>query len=638
VEASRRNGRQRGGREGDDYTRTVDTPASPPSRLRTFARLLGFLRPYKVSLAISVVLAVASQAAGMAIPWLVGKIIDGPLVNRDGEELAVLVGLILAFGIVRAVLMAGRRLISGRQALGVEYDMRGALYAHLLRLSFRFFDGHQTGQLMSRATVDLQNVRFFLGYGLIFLAQHVLTVVGVTVLLFVIDWRLALIALAITPLLVAVAWRYSHVSHPVLKDVQQRLADMTTVAEESIVGAGVVKAFAREDQREREFARRTEAIFEQSLRAARQAAAYLPLLAFLPLGAQAAVLLAGGHFVVSGSLSLGAFVTFNVYLLMLVFPLRMLGMWIGQIQRAIAAGERIFEVLDESTEIEDRPDARDLPPGGGRITLEGVTFAYGDGPPALRSLDLDVAPGRVLALIGPTGSGKTTLTALVPRFYDPQVGRVLLDGVDVRELRLESLRRSVGIVSQDPFLFSASVYENVAFGVASATHEDVERAARAAQAHEFIEALPDGYDTVIGERGITLSGGQRQRLAIARALLVDPRVLILDDATASVDATTEARIRVALREVMKGRTTLIIAHRLSTISLADEIAVLEGGRIAARGKADEVRRESPIYREIEEHGLVTDAAPEPEDLLPEPDVSPEADEGPDLPAAAGARA
>ena len=633
-EAAGRKAQQRG-----LYTRTVSTPAPAPSRMRTFARLLGFLRPYKVSLAISIVLAVGSQAAGLAIPWLIGDAIDGPIPDGDGERLALLVGLIVAFGVAKAVMMVGRRLISGQQALGVEYDMRNALYGHLLRLSFGFFDRHQTGQLMSRATVDLQNVRFFLGYGLIFLAQHVLTIVGVTALLFVIDWRLALIALAITPLLVAVAWRYSHVSHPVLKDVQQRLADMTTVAEESIVGAGVVKAFAREDDRQAEFARRTEAIFERSLHATRQAATYLPFLSFLPLAAQAAVLFAGGHFVVSGSLALGSFVTFNVYLLMLVFPLRMLGMWIGQIQRALAAGERIFEVLDERPDVRDRADARPLPAGGGRVTFDDVTFAYDGGEPVVDGLDLDVAPGRIVALIGRTGSGKTTLTALVPRFYDPQRGRVLVDGIDVRDLELESLRRAVGIVSQDPFLFSATVRENIAFGVVGASAADVERAAHAAQAHEFIEALPDGYETVIGERGITLSGGQRQRIAIARALLVDPRVLILDDATASVDATTEARIRVALREVMQGRTTLIIAHRLSTISLADEIAVLEDGRIAELGTPDELRRTSAVYREIEEHGLVTDAAPEPEDLSPAlSDAAPEPDEGPDLPAAAGARA
>jgi ABC-type multidrug transport system fused ATPase/permease subunit len=574
------------------------------SRFRTFVRLLSFLRPYRISLGVSIGLAAGSQVAGFAIPWLTGRVIDAALPTHDTRLLVELVVAIGIVGLLKALFLVGRRLIAGKQALGVEYDLRQALYAHLQRLSFRFYDRHQTGQLMSRATVDLQNVRFFLGYGLVFLAQHVLTVLGVTVLLFVIDWQLALVALAITPVLVFVAWRYSHVSHPILRDVQQRIADMTTVAEESIVGVNVVKAFAQEPARLDLFRRRTEAIFDQSVHAARQQARYLPLLSYLPLLAQAAVLIAGGHLVATGGLTLGRFVAFNVYLLMLVFPLRMLGMWIGQVQRATAAGERIFELLDEKQDIADRPGAGELPPGGGRIVFEGVSFAYEPGRDVLSKIDLDVEAGTVVALIGHTGAGKSTLASLVPRFYDPVAGRVLVDGVDVRDVALASLRRAVGVVSQDPFLFSTTVRENIAFGAADVSDREVELAARAAQAHEFIEQLPDGYETVIGERGITLSGGQRQRIAIARALLVDPRILILDDATASVDATTEARIRLALREAMKGRTTLIIAHRLSTISLADEIVVLDRGRVAARGTAEALRRTSRLYREIEQHGLV----------------------------------
>jgi ATP-binding cassette subfamily B protein len=289
---------------------------------------------------------------------------------------------------------------------------------------------------------------------------------------------------------------------------------------------------------------------------------------------------------------------------MLVMPLRMLGMWIGQAQRATASGERIFEVIDEPEDIRDRPGAVDLPPGEGSVRFEGVEFAYAPGRPVLSGIDLDLQPGRTVALIGHTGAGKTTLAALIPRFYDIDRGRVAIDGVDVRDVKLVSLRREIAVVSQDPLLFSASVGENIAFGLPDAPQADVEYAARLAQAHEFIERLPDGYDTVIGERGITLSGGQRQRIAIARALIVDPRVLILDDATASVDATTEARIRLGLREAMKGRTTIIIAHRLSTIALADELVVLDRGRIAARGEHDELYATSAVYREIYEHGLL----------------------------------
>jgi ABC-type multidrug transport system fused ATPase/permease subunit len=289
---------------------------------------------------------------------------------------------------------------------------------------------------------------------------------------------------------------------------------------------------------------------------------------------------------------------------MLVMPLRMLGMWIGQAQRATASGERIFEVIDEAEDVTDAPDARDLPPGDGHIVFEEAGFEYTTDRPVLERIDLEVASGRTIALIGHTGSGKTTLASLVPRFYDVTAGRVTIDGADVREVKLASLRREIGIVAQDPFLFSASVRENVTFGAPDATDEDIVRAARLAQAHEFIEELPDGYDTVIGERGITLSGGQRQRIAIARALILDPRILILDDATASVDATTEARIRLGLREAMKGRTTLIVAHRLSTIALADELVVLDRGRIAARGTQEELLETSPVFREIYEHGLL----------------------------------
>jgi len=536
--------------------------------------------------------------------WLTGTTLEQVLTSKSEHDLWVLIGAVFVVGVTRAVLMFGRRMISGNQALGVEFDMRNALYAKLVRLSFGFYDRYQTGQLMSRATVDLQTVRFFLGYGLIFFFQHILTVVGATAVMFFVDWRLALCATAVTPFIIVLAYRYSHVSHPILRDVQQRMGEVATVAEENIVGVHVVKSFAQERAEAEKFEQRSEAVFRQSVNANRQRAVYVPLLSFLPLLAQAVVLLVGGHMVASGELTYGDFFFFNVLTLMLVMPLRMLGMWIGQAQRSTASGERIFEIMDEPEVIHDRPGAVELPPGEGRVRFEHVDFSYAAGRPVLEGIDLEIAPGDTVALIGHTGSGKTTVASLVPRFYDVDSGRVTVDGADVRDATLASLRRSIGVVAQDPFLFSATVRENIAFGVPEATGEAVERAARLAQAHDFIAALPDGYETVIGERGITLSGGQRQRLAIARALVLDPRILILDDATASVDATTEARIRAALREVMRGRTTIIIAHRLSTIALADELVVLSAGHIAARGTHDELIESSTVYRDIYEHGLL----------------------------------
>jgi len=574
-----------------------------PRYRTTFVRLIGFLRPYKLSMGISIVLAVGSQAAGIAGTFLAGSVADA-LHHHEQHLLPWLVAAILALGVVRAGTMAGRRLIAGKQALAVELDMRTAVYAKLVRLSFGFYDRHQTGQLMSRATVDLQGVRFFLGYGLIFFFQHIFTIAGVALVVFFIDWRLALISIAISPALIAVAYRYSHVSHPLLRDVQQKMADVATVAEENIVGVHVVKSFAQEGAEQAKFEHRSEAVFGLSVKANRQRAFYVPMLSFLPLLAQAAILIVGGRMVAHGSLSVGSFVRFNLFLAMLVMPLRSLGMWIGQAQRATASGERIFQVIDEPEEISDIPEAHDLPAGPGRVVFEGVTFGYDPARPVLHDIDLQLEAGKVVALIGHTGAGKTSLAALIPRFYDVQHGSVSIDGVDVRDVTLASLRREIGVIAQDPFLFSATVRDNIAFGRPDATDEDVVRAAHLAQASEFIETLPEGYETVIGERGITLSGGQRQRVAIARALVVDPRILILDDATASVDATTEAKIREGLREAMRDRTTIIIAHRLSTIALADEIVVLDDGRVVARGTQEDLAESNDVYREIHEHGML----------------------------------
>ena len=552
----------------------------------------------------SIVLALTAQAFALAIPSLTGRAIDEAIRPHDRADLWLWVWLIIGAGLTSGSLMVARRLIAGRLSLNVEFDLRQSLYTHLQGMSFGFYDKHQTGQLLSRATSDVSAVRMFLGYGLVFISQYAASLVAASVLLVITSWQLALITFVLLPPIAIVATRYSRRSHPVLRDIQQRIADVTTQAEESIVGVRVVKAFAQEDAEGDRFALRNERVFERELDSARIQARYSPLLDLLPQLAFAVIILVGGLLVIDGNLSLGGFITYNLYLAILIWPLRMIGMWIGQYQRAVASGERIFQVLDEHSDVTDPPAPVALPAGGGDLRFEGVTFGYDADRPVLYDLNLDVSAGTTIAVIGRTGSGKTTLTSLVPRYYDPQAGRVVLDGVDVRELGLADLRGAIATVAEDTFLFSTTVAANIAYGAPGATREEVVEAARRAQAHEFIEALPHGYDTLVGERGLTLSGGQRQRLSIARALLVDPRVLILDDATASVDATTEARIRKALETVMEGRTTIIVAHRLSTIALADEIVVLENGRVAARGRHDDLVDTNPVYAEIWRHGLV----------------------------------
>ena len=606
-----------------------------PSRLRsvTFRRLLGFLRPYRTQVVLSTLLAIGSQLAALTLPYLTGRAID-TVHGRGGNRTALftVAGLIVLAGLLQAVLMLWRRWIAGRLSLSVEYDLRNAMYHHMQRLSFGFFDRHQTGQLMSRATVDLQSVRFFLGYGLIFFSQNLITVTVALAALLLINWPIALIAIAVSPILAVAAYRYSRRSHPILKDVQQRIADVTTQAEENIVGVRVVKAFSQERSQSARFAESAGRVFLRAVDAARLQATYVPLLSQLPNMAMAAVVLVGGYDVVHGRLSLGDFFAINGYLLLMVTPLQSIGMWVGQYQRAIASGERIFEVLDYEREIVERAGAVDLPAGPGRVALRGVSFGYEPGRTVLHDIELEIEPGSTVALIGPTGCGKTTLTTLIPRFYDVGAGVVELDGHNVRSLTLRSLRASVGIVSQDTFLFSTTVAENIAYGAAGATPEQIVRAAQQAQAHEFICDLPDGYETRVGERGLNLSGGQRQRIAIARTLLVNPRVLILDDATASVDASTEARIKLALREVMRGRTTMIIAHRLSTISMAERVVVLDHGRIVASGDPEQLLRTSQVYRQIHEHGLVDRTF-----VQLDPDGAPIESESPRRAAAGGGR-
>jgi ABC-type multidrug transport system fused ATPase/permease subunit len=568
----------------------------------TFFRLLGFLRPYRAGAAWSIVLAALAMGATVAIPYLTGRAIDA-IIRDDRAELELVAMAILVAALLRVVLSVARRLVAGRVSLGVELDLRNGMYEHLQELELGFFAGQQTGQLMSRSTVDLQSVRFFLGYGLVFIAQSALTILLAAVAMLLLDPALALLALAPVPFVVLVATRYGLRSRPALQEVQQRIAELTADVEENVSGVRVVKAFAAEPRQLGRFRSTVTRVFDQSMVATRLRAFYNPFIGFLPNLGLAVMLLVGGRQVVSGSLSLGDFTAFYTYLLMLIGPMRQLGIALGMAQRATASGARVFELLDREPRIVPPADARPLPAGRGRVELRGVEFGYEGSPPALAGVDLVVEAGTTVALVGATGSGKTTLVQLLGRLYDVTAGAVLIDGADVRTLDLASLRRAIAVVDDDPFLFSASVHENIAYARPEASRAEVVLAAERAQAAGFIAELPDGYETRVGERGMTLSGGQRQRLAIARALLADPRILVLDDATSSVDASTEQAIKVALREVMAGRTTFVIAHRLSTIALADDIVVLEGGRVAARGTHGQLLERSGLYAEIAEKGL-----------------------------------
>jgi len=587
-------------------------------RMQTYRRLMGFLRPYRAQLWGSLVFAWAAMGMTVAIPWLIGRAINA-IEAEEQPDLLPLALAIVAAGILRLGLTLVRRVVAGKVSLAVEFDLRERFYGHLQRLELGFFDSQQTGQLMSRATVDLQSIRFFLGYGLIFITQNLLTIVLATAVMIVLDPFLALIALLPAPFVVYASSRYNRVSRPAVQEIQQRLAELTAEAEESISGVRIVKAFAREEHQLHRFRRAVARVFDQSVYSTRLQATFSPLIGFLPQLGIALVLLVGGRQVIADELSLGSFTAFYTYVVMLAGPMRMLGMTLGMAQRAIASGNRLFEVLDREPRIESPPGAPPLPVGGGRVELRGVTLRYGEdragasdidhteggsmSDAALGDVDLTVEAGRTVALVGPSGSGKTSLVALVARLYDPSEGAVMVDGADVRSVDVASLRSQVAFVADDSFLFSASIAENIAYARPQADREEVEEAARRAQADEFIRDLPGGYETVVGERGLTLSGGQRQRIAIARALLADPRVLILDDATSSVDATTERAIRAGLQEAMSGRTTFVIAHRLSTVSLADEVVVMDGGRVVDRGTHEELLEGCGFYREIAEHGL-----------------------------------
>lgn len=568
-------------------------------------RLIGdTLRPRRAGVAAGVTVGLLWSLSKVSIGLLLRQAIDAGIESDDMSALLSWSVAIALVGVVSGVLTGVRRYLAFKEARLVEKRLRDRLFAHVQRLHFAFHDEVQAGDLMSRGNTDLQHLQNFVVMIPLTIA-NLMTVVGVTVILFVLDPLLALLSLAALPLINVVAKRFGSRLFPSVMGIQRESAALASVVEESVAGVRVVKGFGAERVVEHRLSDAADDVFRESMTAARVRAAYLPALQLLPNVGLITVLGVGGHRVIDGTLTLGSLVAFNFYLILLIWPLRMLGMIIANGQRASAAAQRVSQVLSTDPVVVDAPGARALPDGRGEIRFERVDFSYGsddDGHagsiPVLDGFDLHVEAGTSVALVGATGCGKSTVGRLIPRFYDVDGGRVRIDGVDVADVKVSDLRRSIGIVFEETFLFSDTIAANIAFADPEASQEAIERAARLAGAHEFIVQLEHGYDSVIGERGYSLSGGQRQRIAIARAVLADPRVLILDDATSSVDPTKEHEIRDALGEVMEGRTTIVIAHRPATIALADRVVLLDEGRVLATGTHEELLETNDRYREV----------------------------------------
>lgn len=532
----------------------------------------------------------------MALPRVTMAAIDDALVHHR-HPLRNYVIALAVLGLARWAVTYQSRNALFRTAYELEYDLRTMMFEHLTRLSATFYDRVQTGQLISRANSDIRSVQMFLAFAPSILTQVLGFFIGFAIMLSINVW-LALVAVAPMPFVYWAGLRMRKLLFPISWVVQARLAEVATIVDENVNGARVVKAFAAEQRQLNQLAQSAHRVEWSSVKQNDIRAVWAPLMENLPRLGLALVLMVGGWMVIDGRTTVGALVAFNAYVVLMQAPFRMLGMLMMMSQRAAASAGRIYEVLDEPSDVVERADARDLPHARGDVQLDSVTFGYADGPDVLTSCDLHLAPGETVALVGRTGSGKSTVARLLMRLYDPRDGAVRIDGVDLRELTLASVHQLVGVVPDEPFLFSISLRENIAYGRPEAPTDDVVRAARAAGIHDFIESLPEGYDSVVGERGYTLSGGQRQRIAIARTLVANPPVLVLDDATSAVDVQREKEIHDALRALMDGRTTLLIAHRLSTIALADRVALLQDGHIVATGTHEELLATDPRYAEV----------------------------------------
>ncbi len=564
-------------------------------------RALWYLRSYKGEAFGAFGALLLSSAASLATPQLIAYAIDSGIAPRSLNVILLAVGGLMTAALLRGLFQFLQGYLAERASQGVAYDLRNDLFAKIERLGFGYYDRVETGQLVTRLTSDVEQIRTFVGSGVVQLAAAAVMLVGTTVLLFSLDWRLALVALSIVPFIFFLLLRFVRRIGPLFRGVQQTLGRLNATLQEDLAGIRVIRTFAREDYESSRFRAVNDDLLEKNLTTVRTFSNNFPFVFLLANLGTLAIILFGGLQVIGGSLSIGELVAFNTYLGFLLFPILTIGFLAAGISRAGASAQRIFEVFDAPLEVQDAPDAVPLPPIRCRVEFDGVSFRYpGDEREVLHDISFCAEPGQTVAILGTTGSGKSTLVNLLPRFYDVTGGSVRLDGHDVRYVTLASLRSQIGIVLQSSLLFSGSVRANIAYGRPEAKGEEVEAAARAARADEFIRALPDGYDTIIGERGVGLSGGQRQRIAIARVLLIDPRLLILDDSTSAVDAETEAAIQESLDQLMREghRTVFVIAQRVSTVRDADLILVLDEGTIAARGAHEELLRDSELYNEI----------------------------------------
>lgn len=561
-------------------------------------RLLIKLVPYWLWVMGAAISVLIVMGMSLVVPQLFRFAIDGAILGGQAFYLPLIGALLIGITIIKGIFSFTQRYWMERVAQKVIYNLRNQLFEHLQQLSFSYYEHTQTGQLMSRVTSDVEMLKRFLGFGLLHLFQGAVTFAGVLAVMFSMHWRLSLLIILSLPAITLAIIRFGRNVGPAYQAVQEELADLTSVLQQNLSGIRTIKAFGQEAAEAAQFDRRSVGLLHKNLIAVRIWSYYFPLISFLTGLSAAVILWYGGREVVAGRMMLGELVAFNSYLLLLVMPMRMLGWVVNLSQRALASAGRVFEILDTLPEVYDLPTAGDLCAPCGEITFADVSFSYREGVEALRSISFTARPGQKVAVVGATGSGKTTLVNLIPRHYDPTEGQILLDGQDLREFTLRSLRSQIGVVSQETFLFSTTMAENIGYGNPAAGREAIEAAARAAQIHDFITTLPQGYETMVGERGINLSGGQKQRLAIARALLKDPKILILDDYTSSVDTHTEHLIRQALDGLMKDRTCFIIAQRLSTVMTADLILVLEDGRIASRGTHLELLGSSTLYAEI----------------------------------------